>query len=162
SPWDEAAVAVLHAGRTTAAEAHLYSHLLSQRILLQAGARRRRLSVVAAGSDASRPTAWQSLWLAGPDIGLWGPGSAVPGEMLGEALIAPTSLASAMTLAYRHYEVATQTTPEFATVIGLSPRARVEEVSVNSIMASPRGHTGLELRAGLALDSARRTQGWTG
>jgi hypothetical protein len=162
SPWDEAAIAVLYGGRTTGAGARLYSHLLSQRLLLQAGARRRRLSIVAADPQSTnRATAWQSLWLAGADVVLWRkPGAAVRGEMLDEALIAPTTLSSAVTLAYRHYDVSTQTTPEFASRIGLVPRGSVNETSIITTVAAPRGHLGFEVRAGLARDSARDARTW--
>jgi len=162
TPWDEAAVAVLRGGRTTAAEGHLYSHWFSRRLLLQAGARRRRLSILAADPQSTdRPRAWQSLWVAGADIVLWSkPGAAVRGEMLDEALIAPTTLSSAVTLAYRHYDVSTQTTPEFNALIGLVPRGSVEEASIRASAASPGGRLGLDVRAGLARDSARQARTW--
>jgi hypothetical protein len=162
SPWDEAAVAVLHGGRTTAAEGHLYSHWLSGRLLLQAGARSRRLSILAAEPDTKRrPEAWQSLWLVGADAVLWrGPNTVVSGEMLDESLIAPTTVSSAMTVAYRHYDVSSQTMPEFAAVIGLVPRAMVDEASITTTLAAPGGHVGVELQAGLARDSDRPDRIW--
>ncbi len=161
TPWNDAAITVLRGGRTTAAEGHLYSHLLSRRLLLQAGARRRRLSILAEDSPSTRrPTAWQSLWLVGADAVLWRPGAAIRGEMLDDAMVAPTTLASSMTLAYRHYGLSTQTTPDFDTLIGLAPRGSVNEGSVATTLASPRGRLGLELRAGLARDSARRARAW--
>ena len=162
TPWDEAAVTVLRGGRTTAVEGHLYSHWFSRRLLLQAGARGRELSILAPDPRSTgRPKAWQSLWIAGADVVLWrNPGAAVRGEMLDEALIAPTTFSSAMTLAYRHYEVSTRTTPEFAAVIGLVPRGSVDEASAAMTVASPRGNLGLELRAGLARDSAREARAW--
>src|SRR5439155_5516690 len=124
TPWDEAAITVLRGGRTTAAEGHLYSHWFSRCLLLQAGGRGRELSVLYADPRSTRrPKAWQSLWIAGADFVLSRqPGAAVRGEMLDEALIAPTTLSSAMTVAYRHYDMSTRTTPEFASVIGLVPR----------------------------------------
>jgi len=90
------------------------------------------------------------------------PGAAVPGEMLDEALVAPATRTPAVTLAYRHYDVSTWTTPEFAAVIGLVPRASVDEASAATTVASPGGHLGLELRAGLARDSARGARSWRG
>jgi hypothetical protein len=162
TPWDEAAVTVLRGGRTTAAEGHLYSHSFSRRLLLQAGARRRQLSILAADPHSTRRTkAWQSLWLAGADVVLWrNPGASVRGEMLDEALIEPTTLSSALTLAYRHYDVSSQTTPEFSGLIGLAPRGSVDEGSVATTVVSPRGNLGLEVRAGLARDSARPARVW--
>jgi len=166
SPWDEAAVTVLRGGRTTGMEGHLYSPWLSRRLLLQAGARRRELSILAAATEPNssrRPRAWQSLWVAGADFVVWRkPGAAVPGEMLDEALVAPATRTPAVTLAYRHYDVSTWTTPEFAAVIGLVPRASVDEASAATTVASPGGHLGLELRAGLARDSARGARSWRG
>jgi hypothetical protein len=85
----------------------------------------------------------------------------MPGEMLDEALLGPTTLSSATTLAYRHYDVSTRTTPEFAAVIGLVPRGLVDEASVATTVASPQSHLGLELRAGLARDSARGARAWS-
>jgi len=162
TPWDEAAITVLRGGRTTAAEGHLYSHMFSRRLLLQAGARGRELSVLAADPhSARRPRARQSLWIAGADVVLWRePGVAVRGEMLDESLIAPTTLSSALTLAYRHYDVSTRTTPEFASVIGLVPRGSVNEASTALTVAAPRGNLGVELRAGFARDSARDARAW--
>jgi hypothetical protein len=164
TPWDEAAVTVLHGGRTTGAEGHLYSPWLSRRLLLQAGARTRQLSILAAGAEPDaprRPRAWQSLWVAGADVVVWRkPGAAVPGEMLDDALVAPTTRSSALTLAYRHYDVSTRTTPGFAAVIGLVPRGSVDEASAVTSVASSGGHLGLELSAGLARDSARGARSW--
>ena len=161
TPWDEAAITMLRGGRTTGAEGHLYSHLLSRRFLLQAGARRRQLSILAADSPGTRrPTAWQSLWIAGADFVLWRkPSAVVRGEMLDDALIAPTALSSAITLAFRHYDVTTDTTPEFGAVIGLVPRGSVDEGSVAMTVAA-RSNLGLELRTGLAHDSEREARSW--
>jgi hypothetical protein len=162
TPWDEAPIAVLHGGRTTAAEGHLYSPWFSRRLLLQIGARRRRLSILNPDSRATRrPEAWQSLWVAGADVILWTrPGAAVRGEMLDEALVAPTTLSSAFTLGYRHYDESTRTSPEFAAHIGLAPRASVDEASVAVTLAPPQGRLGIDLRAGLADDSARGARAW--
>ena len=162
TPWDEAAATVLRGGRTTAAEGHLYAHGFSQHLLLQAGARSGRLSILAADPQSPRRfEAWQSLWVAGADVALWRkPAAALRGEMLDEGLIAPVTQSSAMTLAYRHYDVSTRTTPEFAALIGLVPRGSVDEASVTTTVASTRGHLGLELRTGLGRDSARRAQLW--
>jgi len=162
TPWDEAAITMLHAGRTTAGEGHLYSHWFSRRLLLQVGARRRRLSILPVDpASARRPRAWESLWLAGADIVLWRrPGHLVRGEMLDEALIAPASLSSAMTVSYRHYDVSTTMTPEFGSVIGLVPRASMDEASAATVLASPGGHLGLELRTGLGHDTARQARTW--
>jgi len=82
------------------------------------------------------------------------------GEMLDEAMIVPTTLASALTVAYRHYDVSTRSTPEFAALIGLAPRASADEVSVNVTAASPSGRVGVALGTGTTYDAARHTRGW--
>ncbi|HYQ88248.1 MAG TPA: hypothetical protein VEU09_01315 [Candidatus Binatia bacterium] len=161
TPWNDAAITMLRGGRSTCAEGHLYVHALSRRLLLQAGARRRRLSILSEEFPRSRrPAAWQSLWLVGADAVLWRPGAAIRGEMLDEAMVAPTTLVSAMTLAYRHYDLSTQTTPDFDALIGLAPRGSVNEGSVATTVASPQGRLGLEVRAGLSRDSVRRARAW--
>jgi hypothetical protein len=83
------------------------------------------------------------------------------GEMLDEAMIAPTTLASALTLAYRHYDVSTRSTPGFAALIGLAPRASADEVSVHATAASPGGHVGVALGTGTTYDAARGARGWS-
>jgi hypothetical protein len=120
------------------------------------------LSLLDLGSPSTRRTkAWQTLAVAGADLVVWTkPGTAVRGEMLDEALIAPTTLSSALTVAWRHYDVLTQATPEFARIIGIAPRGSVDEASVATTVASPGGDVGLDLRAGIARDSARRARVW--
>ena len=164
APWDEAAVTMLHGGRTTGLEGHLYAHGLSRRLLLQAGARRRELSVLAAdAATVRRPTAWQTLLVGGADVVVWSrPEASVRGEMLDEALSTPTAVSPAVTLAYRHYDVSTRATPEFNAILGLVPRGSVDEVSATATVASPRRDLGLELSGGLAHDSARDAREWRG
>src|SRR5262249_8620092 len=83
TPWDEAAVALLHGGRTSSVAGHGYAHDLSRHLLLQVGARRRRLSILPRESGSGRrPEAWQSLWLAGADVVLWSASPTLRGEML--------------------------------------------------------------------------------
>lgn len=162
TPWDEAAVTMLHGGRTTGAEGHIYAHLFNRRLLLLAGARERRLSILAADPNSTnRPEASQSLLIAGADVVVWRkPGVAVRGEMLDETLVAPAALSSGITLGYRHYDVSARPTPEFTALIGLEPRNSVDEASTTATIASPQGHLGLELRAGLARDTERRARMW--
>ena len=160
APWDESAITVLRGGRTTAVDGRLYSHWFDQRLLLQVGARRRRLSILDADPGSTRRHAvWQSLRVAGADVVVWRkPAAAVEGEILDERMTSPTTMSSAVTVAYRHYDVSTQTTPEFVSIIGLVPRGSVDEGSVATTLASSRA--GVTLNAGLARDSARRARLW--
>ena len=162
TPWDEAAVALLHGGSSTSAEGHLYAHGASRRLLLQMGPLRRRLSIFSAapGSD-ERPEAWQSLWLAGADVVVWRAAPALHGEMLDESLTAPRPLPSALTIAYRHYGVSAEASPGFAAVIGIAPRASVDEASVNASAPAPGGRVGAGFRAGAAFDAARHARVWS-
>jgi hypothetical protein len=75
--------------------------------------------------------------------------------MLDDSLLAPAALPTAFTVSYRHYEVSTRTTPEFASLIDLAPRGSVDEISENLSLASPRGRFGVALRAGLGRDADR-------
>ncbi|MGH9868509.1 MAG: tetratricopeptide repeat protein [Candidatus Polarisedimenticolia bacterium] len=162
TPWDEAAVTLLHGGRTTGAEGHVYAHVFDRRLLLMAGARQRRLSILDADPNSTdRLEASQSLLVVGADVVLWRkPGVAVRGEMLDEALVAPRALSSAVTLGYRHYAVSARSTPEFDALIALEPRNAVDEASATAAIASPRGRVGLELRGGLARDTEREARMW--
>jgi tetratricopeptide (TPR) repeat protein len=162
SPWDEAAIAILRGGRASSAEGNLYAHAFARRVLLQGGARRRRLTILDFGPiPARRAAARQTLWRAGADVVLWQrPGGTLRGEMLDEALIAPTATSPALTLSYRHYDVSTSATPDFAERIAIAPRARVDEVSIATTVASPRRDLGLELRGALARDAARDALVW--
>lgn len=161
APWEEAAVAMLHGGRVSAAEGHLYAHFLDRRLLLQAGAQGRRLSILtpepgATVPDATdRPGADQSLYLAGADVILWRKPAATRGEILDDALINPVAISTAIVAGYRHYDVSTTTTPDFASVIDLAPRGAVDELSSTLSFASPGGRFGLEMRGGIGRDTER-------
>lgn len=162
TPWDEAAVTILRGGRTSSAEGHLYAHRFDRRLVLQLGARRRQLSIHGADpASTERPRAWQSLLLGGADLVVWrNPGAALRGEMLDESLIAPSARSSAVTLAYRHYDVSTRSTPEFAALFGIAERGAVDEGSVVTTVVSPGGGVRLDVRGGLARDAEVRASEW--
>ena len=82
------------------------------------------------------------------------------GEMLNDALTAPAPRSPAVTLGYRHYEIATDTTPEFAAILGLVPRGSVDEISTALSVASPQGRVGMEVRGGVGRDRARQAHMW--
>ena len=160
-PWEEAAVAMLHGGRLSAAEGHLYAHFADRRLLLQVGAQGRRLSILAPDpaaaepADFVRPEATQSLLMGGADVVVWRRPAAARGEMLDDALIAPSALPTAIVVGYRRYEVSTRTSPGFADVIDLAPRGSVDEISTTVSLSSRGGRFGLELRGGLGRDTER-------
>lgn len=162
TPWDEAAVTVLRGGRATAAEGHLYAHQFDRRLVLQLGARRRELTIRAADPlSAHRPRAWQSLVLGGADLVLWSdPRGSLRGEMLDEALVAPSARSSSVTLAFRHYEVTTRSTPEFSALFGIAPRGSVDEASLLTTLVSLRRNVRLDVRGGLARDAAVEAHEW--
>jgi hypothetical protein len=162
TPWEDAAITMLLGGRVSSAEGHVYVHGLERRVLLQLGARRRQLSIMAAdpGSE-QRPRAWQSLVVGGADLVVWrSPSATVRGEMFDETLVAPVSLSSAVRLAYRHYDISTWSMPEFSAQLGLAPRGSVDEASAVTTLVSARGGLGLELRAGLSRDVSRSAREW--
>jgi hypothetical protein len=82
------------------------------------------------------------------------------GEMLDETMTAPATLSPAVTFAYRHYGVTTETAPEFNSLIALAPRASVDEGSAAVTLATPGSRVGMNLRGGLGFDSAREARQW--
>jgi hypothetical protein len=162
TPWDEAAVTVLHGGQVSSAVGHLYAHLLDRRLLLQVGRLERRLSVLPADpASADRPEASQSMLISGFDVVVWRqPRSAVRGEMLNHALTSPAPLSPAVTLGYRHYDVTTDSSPEFAAILGLVPRNSVDELSTIMTAALPGRRVGMELRGGYGRDTERDARLW--
>ena len=164
APWSESAVTVLHGGRSTGARGLLYAHMFDRRLIFQAGAVGRRLSILTADADsAGRPDATQSLLVGGVDMVVWRkPGAAIRGEMLDETLIAPVTASPSLTLGYRHYESNANPTPEFASIIGLAPRGSVDEASASFAVTAAQGRFGLGLRAGLGHDSVRQVRMWRG
>jgi len=162
APWNEAAVTVLHGGRSTSALGRVYAHMLSRRLLFQVGGRRRLLSLLDSDpARSSRPEATQSLLVVGADVVAWSkPGAAVRGEMLDDTLTGPASRPAAITVGYRRYEVSTDTTPEFASILSLLPRGSVDEIATTMTAVSPRGRLGMALSAGLGRDTARQARMW--
>lgn len=159
--WDESAATTLHGGRASAAEGRVYAHGFARRLILQAGARTRRLTVLAGPLDEERPEARQHLWVAGADFVAWrDPRYGLQGEMLDDALLTPAVLTSALTFGYRHYDVTSTSDPAFTTRIALAPRARVDEASVSGMLASAGGRVGIDVRAGLGRDAARGARLW--
>jgi len=162
TPWEDSAITVLWGGRTTGGTGRLYLRGLGGRLLLQAGARVRRMSIFEDSSrSVGRPSASQELVVAGADFVVWRkPADTIRGEMLDDALFAPTAFSSALVLAYRHFEAFSAATPAFSARIGLLPRNSVDELSAAGTLALLRGRLGVELRAGLGRDHAREAILW--
>lgn len=157
APWDDSATAVRHGGRSTGAGGFLHAHLLSWRLLLQAGMRARRFTVVSISDPATdRPEATQTLFVGGVDVVVWrNVDRVVPGEMLDDALALPAALTEAITVGYRHYEAFTDAESAFEERIVLVERGSIDEASVGAAFVPGGGPVGLEVRAGLGRDASR-------
>jgi hypothetical protein len=161
--WDEAAIALLHGGRQTGGIGRVYVHAFERRLLLQAGSQARLLSLLVAppGEPAVRADARQALVAAGADVVVWRrQGGEVRGEILDDALIAPSSLPTAITASYRHYEAYAENSTAFATVVALPGRSAIDEASGRVSVVSRNRALGVELRGGVGRDSAQNAWLW--
>jgi len=161
--WDEAAIALLHGGRQTGGIGRVYVHAFERRLLLQVGVQARLLSLLVAppGEPAVRADARQALVVAGADVVVWrGQGGEVRGEILDDAFIAPSSLPTAITASYRHYEAYAENSTAFATVVALPSRSAIDEASARVSVVSLNRALGMELRGGVGRDSAQNAWLW--
>jgi hypothetical protein len=161
--WDDAAIALLHGGRQTGGIGRLYVHALERRLLLQAGVQARLLSLLVAppGELAVRAGARQALVVAGADVVVWPrQGGEVRGEILDDAFIAPSSLPTAITASYRHYQAYAENSTAFATIVALPDRVAIDEASGRVSLVSPNRALGMELRGGVGRDSAHDAWLW--
>jgi hypothetical protein len=133
-------------------------------VLMDAGVQLRRLSIDPQDPGGGRPQAGQQLFFAGIDFNLWSAAArTVRGEVLDEHLGRRAYLTDAGVLAYRHFELFTEATPDFR--IALAPRASINNGTLIIRKALADGRVGFDLHGGLGYDSARLrvlTQGGAG
>ena len=97
-------------------------------MLFDTGAQVRQLKIAAEGTP-EKPTANQFLGWTGIDFNLWTtPGRVVRAEVLDEKLVRRVYLTDAGVIAYRHYELWTDATPDFR--ISLAPRASIDNATL--------------------------------
>jgi len=156
-PWSESAATVREGGVFDALSAQVYANPgNSGRVLFSAGGFARRLSLrPLPAMDAAHAN--QLLGSAGVDVTLFGPGTAVRGEMLDAQMLAPRGLASATVISYRHYEMMSD--DPFGSRLVLVERASLDEVS-GVIRQVVGDKLGAELRGGIGYDGARESRQW--
>lgn len=149
--WNEAPITVHEGGTTTGATGHLYLFPTSRIVLLDTGAQARRLSITAQGTP-EKPTASQLLVWGGIDFNLWAvPTRMVKAEALDERMVRRTYLNDAGVLAYRHYELWTDATPDFR--IALAPRASIDNATLIIRKALAGGRVGFDIHGGGGYDN---------
>jgi len=152
--WNEAPITVHEGGTTTGATGHLYLYPKSRIVNLDTGAQVRRLSINAQGTP-DRPTASQLLTWAGIDFNLWASHNrVVRAEALDERMVRRTYLTDAGVLAYRHYELWTDSSPDFR--ISLAPRASINNGTLIIRKALAGGRVGFDLHGGGGYDTVQR------
>ena len=111
----------------------------------------RRLSSPRQGTP-EKPTASQLLTWAGIDFNLWAvPTRMVKAEALDERMVRRTYLNDAGVLAYRHYELWTDATPDFR--IALAPRASIDNGTLIIRKALAGGRIGFDIHGGGGYDN---------
>lgn len=159
APWRESAATVREAGVVDQAELQLYSAPFTDRLVLMAGVRFRRLGL---GMDDGlyQVSADQLFGAAGADFVISrGNGRTARGHMLDEEFLAPAQLSSGVVASYRHYEA--RSDDPFPMRLSLVPRSSLDEVSLTARhVLDARGILSLAGSSGLGYDNARDLWRW--
>jgi Flp pilus assembly protein TadD len=148
--WNEAPITVHEGGMMSGATGHLYLYPKSRVVLFDGGGQARRLSVSAQGTP-DRPTSSQLLVWGGIDFNLWAVSArVVRAEALDERLVRRVYLNDAGVLAYRHYELVTDSSPDFR--ITLAPRASIDNGTLILRKALAGGRLGFDIHGGGGYD----------
>ncbi len=152
--WNEAPVTVHEGGTMTGATGHLFLYPTNRVVLFDGGAQARRLALSPQGTPEA-PTASQLLVWAGIDFNLWAaPANVVHAEALDERMVRRTYLNDAGVLAYRHYELVTDSAPDFR--ISLAPRASIDNGTLIIRKALAGGRIGFDIHGGGGYDHIQR------
>jgi len=151
--WNEAPITVHEGGAMTGVTGHLFLYPKSRVVLFDGGAQARYLTLTPQGT-ADRPKASQLLVWGGVDFNLWAtPGRLVRTEALDERMVRRTYLNDAGVLAYRHYELVTDASPDFR--IALAPRASIDNGTLIIRKALAGGRIGFDIHGGGGYDHLR-------
>jgi tetratricopeptide (TPR) repeat protein len=155
--WRESATTVREGGVVDAASAVIYKNTLHGKLLFSGGVQGRRLALTPRPGEMGVHAA-QMLGIVGADYTLFAaPEHAMRGEILGDDMLAPRSLASAVVLSYRHYELAGEN--PFGERLSLVTRSSLDELSATaSHVIDDRGRLAAEVRGGIGHDWARDGQ----
>jgi tetratricopeptide (TPR) repeat protein len=152
--WVEAPVAVHEGGAQTGAIGRFYLYPKTRWILSDTGAQVRRLTLSGL-AGLPQPSAQQLLAWTGVDFNLWASYTRiVRAESLDERLIRRTYLNDAFLLAYRHYELFTDSEPDFR--ISLAPRASIDNGTLIFRKVLAGGFLGVDLHGGGGYDNYRK------
>jgi tetratricopeptide (TPR) repeat protein len=151
--WNEAPITVHEGGTMTGATGHLFLYPKSKVVLFDGGAQARRLTLSQQGTPQA-PTANQLLVWSGLDFNLWASaGRLVRTEALDERLVRRTYLTDAGVIAYRHYELWTDASPDFR--ISLAPRSSIDNGTFIVRKALAGGRIGFDVHGGGGYDWIR-------
>jgi tetratricopeptide (TPR) repeat protein len=150
--WNDAPVTVHEGGAQTGALGHVYIFPHNRILLVDSGAMVRRLSLRPLEPGDSSPTAMQYMAWAGIDFNLWTDSTRiVRGESLDEKMVRSRPLNDAGVLAYRHFEIVSNLSPNFR--IALYPRDSIDNGTFIIRKALLGGRVGAELHGGLGYDN---------
>jgi hypothetical protein len=152
--WRESATTVREGGVVDQAQAVAYIRGLGGKLLFSAGVQGRRLGL-AARPGVPEVHAAQVLGIGGFDYTLTSDdGSAARGEILGEDMVSPRGMSSAIVLSYRHYEMSAD--DPFGERLTLVTRSSLDEISATaSQVVDDRGRIAAEVRGGIGRDWLR-------
>jgi tetratricopeptide (TPR) repeat protein len=153
--WRDTPLTLLEGGHVTAGTANVYGTARDDRVIVNAGARRRhlRLSGLAGRRD---PTTSELLGWTGIDVVAWvNFAHALEGGVLDDSLFWPAQLVDSLIVSYRHYELRSDAQPEFLERISMVTRASIDEGSLVARRIMAQNRIGIELRGGLGWDHSR-------
>jgi tetratricopeptide (TPR) repeat protein len=151
--WNEAPITVHEGGTMTGATGHLYAFPKNRVVLLDFGAQARQLKIASQGTP-EKPSSQQLLTWGGIDFNLWAtPTRVVRAEVLDERMVRRVYLIDAGVLAYRHYELFNDSSPDFR--IALAPRASIDNATLIVRKALAGGRIGIDLHGGGGYDNIR-------
>jgi hypothetical protein len=134
---------------------HVYGIALANRLIVDSGAQVRRLVLPGLGGGRD-PLTSQVLGWAGLDVVLWADFKhALAGEVLDDNMLQPTYLADGVVAGYRHFELSSDSSPEFLRRLSMVGRGSIEEASLTARKVTAQNRLGAELRGVLGWDHSR-------
>jgi tetratricopeptide (TPR) repeat protein len=153
--WRDTPLALLEGGRSTGVTANVYAGAFADRLIVNAGAQRRRL-VLSGRSQGRDPATAQLLGWAGCDVVVWANFEhALEGAILDDNLLRPAQPADSVVVSYRRRELRSEAEPAFMERISMIARASIDEGSLVARKVMVQNRIGLELRGALGWDHRR-------
>jgi tetratricopeptide (TPR) repeat protein len=153
--WRETPRSLLEGGHVTGATVHAYGIALASRLIVDAGTQIRRLVLPGQGGGHA-PMTSQLLGWVGLDAVLWTNfGHVLEGEVLDDDMVQPATLADGVVAGYRHFELRSDSSPDFLQRMSMVGRASIEEASLTARKVFAASRLGIELRGILGWDRSR-------